>query len=429
MSTYFAQHPQPSSFPLTAPKMRQEGFHVQSASSAQPPSPGPSSPTNPLDASLFFGQQMFPDSFRKFNNDHQVDINETLASMISPGHFARGPGSTDSGDRSTQSSVSQTHIGNDQHHPLDLQGFSQHQQQQHQQQAHNQLFNSHYQPHIPFARPPRDEIDSQSSQSREMFFDHPPNEFHSFSATGLQRLQLNTNGHSSERPDTPSSIALPSPADTAFRSARSPSSTGASRSRSRTRSSKAPSLAHRGISKKRASISSPSPPVIRPSPPPGSRPQAIMIPSANGGHPMSPMGLHMPGHSQTAPTTWFLPPHASDYIPGSDPLHQVHPFGQFAGHSVPKTGPMKDSMNVEDPMTKQSVSHSATWLLSLFVTYSYFHFRIRTEPRCSARNAVAAESLTTQSSGGAGTTLMKKSRSCRLCSLSACWTPPLSQVR
>ena len=244
--------------PSTTSKIRQEGFQIPNSSPSLNAPPSPSTPFDPQNA-FFHGSHVFPNAFKKFNDNNSMDFSETLASMMA----------TDSlDDRSRQ-------LHNPRHHtPAGSVDFSTPQpQSQNQQQQH--LFDiSAFPSHLNnFRGTPDSGIGTESPVQHNFFGDPPLNHavadyrHHSYSTTAhppiLPRLNtMRTASPSSSDLVYPSSPFSPSgngtPASTIVHS----QSRSRSRSRTATSGVRPPPTAGRSrVGKKRTtSISSPSPP-------------------------------------------------------------------------------------------------------------------------------------------------------------------------
>jgi hypothetical protein len=356
----------PSSY--RPPVVRQEGFHLPSASSGNgnnPPSP--SQPTFDSNGQLFIPQLM-SDPFRKFGGDSttsSMDFSEELASLIAQSP-APHTSHQSSHERSTHSPPSNgpgpgfddpSYRPQATHTIFDISAPTNNQHQQQQQHppphAHNNF------PGQFALNPAQNQPPPQQYHHLHEFNPHP--HFNSTLPALSSTMRYDpqppqTHPPPHEHPNPPSFTNHFSPTSPEFSNRHSPSPVGftsnASRSRSRSRTSTTPAVnpeppstnggPTRTIRHKRNSISSVSPP-------PHHRTQAIVIPSS---HPHRAASQHTPT-SATSPlslhtlnensSSWFVPsqqqqPHDFRHnefsLPTSDNVGTHHSFAQFNPGSV-----------------------------------------------------------------------------------------------
>ena len=375
LPTVLFHSPMTSLYPPSSyrpPVVRQEGFHLPSASSTNgnnPPSP--SQPSFDSNGQLFI-PQLLSDPFRKFGGDSttsSMDFSEELASLIaqspaphtshqsshersthSPPLNGPGPGFDDSSYRPQAT-----------HNIFDISAptnNNQHQQQQQQQQhppphAHTN-FPNQFALNPAQAQPPAQQYHKLHEFNPHSHFNSTLPALNSTMRYDPQPPQTHPPAH--EHPNPPSFTNHFSPTSSEFTIRHSPSPVGftsnASRSRSRSRTSATPAVnpeppstnggPTRTIRHKRNSISSVSPP-------PHHRTQAIVIPSS---HPHRAASQHTPT-SATSPlslhalnensSNWFVPSQqqqAHDFrhnefsLPTSESVGNHHSFAQFNPGSV-----------------------------------------------------------------------------------------------
>lgn len=356
----------PSSF--RQPVVRQEGFHLPSASPANgnnPPSPSQAS----FDSNgQLFIPQLLSDPFRKFAGDSttsSMDFSEELASLIvqSPAPHTSHQSSHERSTHSPQRNGSGPGFDDPSYRPQGAQNIydissttnnNQHQQQQHPPpHAHNNFSGQ-------FAlNPGQTQPATQQYHNLHEFGGHP--QFNSTLPALSSTMRYDpqppqTHPPAHDHPNPPSFANHFSPTSSEFSIRHSPSpvgfTSGASRSRSRSRAPVTPAVnpeppstnggPTRTIRHKRNSISSVSPP-------PHHRTQAIVIPSS---HPHRAASQHTPT-SATSPlslhtlnensSSWFVPSQqqqAHDFrhnefnLQNCESVGNHHSFAQFNPGSV-----------------------------------------------------------------------------------------------
>ena len=356
----------PSSY--RPPVVRQEGFHLPSASSTNgnnPPSPSQAS----FDSNgQLFMPQLLSDPFRKFGGDSSntsMDFSEELASLIaqSPAPHTSHQSSHERSTHSPPSNGSGPTFDDPSYRPQATHNIfeisappngNQHQQQQHPPpHTHNNFPNQ-------FALNPA-QAQPQTQQYHNLHEFNPHPHFNSTLPALNSTMRYDpqppqTHPPAHEHPNPPSFANHFSPTSSEFSIRHSPSPVGftsnVSRSRSRSRAPATPAVnpeppstnggPTRTIRHKRNSISSVSPP-------PHHRTQAIVIPSS---HPHRAASQHTPT-SATSPLSlhtlnenppgWFVPPqqqqahdfrHSEFNLPTSESVGNHHSFAQFNPGSV-----------------------------------------------------------------------------------------------
>ena len=352
----------PSSY--RSPVVRQEGFHLPSASSTNGNNPPSPSQTSFDSNGQLFIPQLLSDPFRKFSGDSatpSMDFSEELASLIvqsptphtshqsshersthSPPTNGSGPGFDDSSYRPQAT-----------HNIYDISASANNNQQQHPPHGHNN-FTGQFALNPAQTQPPAQQYHNLHEFSAPSHFNSTLPALNSTMRYDPQPPQTHPPAH--EHPNPPSFTNHFSPTSSEFAIRHSPSpvgfTSGASRSRSRSRTSTTPAVnceppstnggPTRTIRHKRNSISSVSPP-------PHHRAQAIVIPSS---HPHRAASQHTPT-SATSPlslhtlnensSSWFVPSQqqqAHDFrhnefnLQASEGVGNHHSFAQFNPGSV-----------------------------------------------------------------------------------------------
>ena len=353
----------PSSY--RPPVVRQEGFHLPSASSTNGNNPPSPSQTSFDSNGQLFMPQLLSDPFRKFSGDSNapsMDFSEELASLIAqpPAPHTSHQSSHERSTHSPPSTASGPPFDNSSYRPQATHSIfdisaptNNNQQQQHPPppHAHNNFSGQ-------FAlNPAQTQPAAQQYHNLHEFNPHP--HFNSTlpalnSSMRYDPQPPQTHPQTHEHPNPPSFTNHFSPTSSDFSIRHSPSPVGftsnASRSRSRSRAPPTPAInpeppsTNGGpIRRKRNSISSVSPP-------PHHRTQAIVIPSS---HPHRAASQHTPT-SATSPlslhtlnensSSWFVPSQqqqqAHDFrhnefsLPTSESVGNHHSFAQFNPGSV-----------------------------------------------------------------------------------------------
>jgi len=349
------------------PVIRQEGFHLPSASSTSgnnPPSPSQAS----FDSNgQLFMPQLLSDPFRKLSGDPttpSMDFSEELASLIaqSPAPHTSHQSSHERSTHTPPSNASGPQFDDSSYRPqathnifdISATNNNQHQQQQHPPpHAHNN-FSGQFVLNPAQTQPPAQQYHNLHEFNPHPHFNSTLPALNSTMRYDPQPPQTHPPAH--EHPNPPSFTNHFSPTSSEFTIRHSPSPVGftsnTSRSRSRSRAPATPAVnpeppstnggPTRTIRHKRNSISSVSPP-------PHHRTQAIVIPSS---HPHRAASQHTPT-SATSPlslhalnensSNWFVPSQqqqAHDFrhnefsLPASETVGNHHSFAQFNPGSV-----------------------------------------------------------------------------------------------
>lgn len=351
----------PSSY--RSPAVRQEGFHLPSASSTNgnnPPSP--SQATFDSNAQLFM-PQLLSDPFRKFPNDSSapsMDFSEELASLIvqspiphtshqsshersthTPPANGAGPGFDDSSYRPQPTD-----------NIYDISASANNNQQQHPPPHGHNNFSGQFALNPAQTQPSAQQYHNLHEFNTHSHFNSTLPALNSTMRYDPQPQQTHPPAHEHPNPPSFTNHFSPTSPDFSIRHSPSPVGFGASRSRSRSRAPAPPAVnpeppstnggPTRTIRNKRNSISSVSPP-------PHHRTQAIVIPSS---HPHRAASQHTPT-SATSPlslhtlnensSSWFVPSQqhqAHDFrhnefnLQTSESVGNHHSFAQFNPGSV-----------------------------------------------------------------------------------------------